>query len=232
LKRWSSLSVTLLLLSATNTRSLAGPDDTPVGMNLPRTGVLPPHALQSPILRDVNRLPLSFERNQGQTNARVRFLSHIGDSTLFLTPREAVFNIPTQTSSLPEEKEAGTPQTKIWSRTTNGLEMATSPDPGWKVVGVGDYHGDGFADLIFQNQTSNKTIVWYLQNGVFVGGKLFPWPRPLARGSSAHADSKNYYLSASGDVMEKLPQTHRDGEGRSDRRFSLAFHLRAVSWGG
>jgi hypothetical protein len=135
LKRSSSLSIALLLISATNARSLAGPDAAPVGTNLPRTAVLPLHALQSPITRDLNRLPISFESNQGQTNAQVRFLSHIGDSTLFLTPMEAVFSIPTQTSSLPEEKEAGTPQTKIRSRTTNGLEMATSPDPGWKVVG-------------------------------------------------------------------------------------------------
>ncbi|MCW3052745.1 MAG: Cell surface protein, partial [Chthonomonadales bacterium] len=44
-------------------------------------------------MKDFNRLPLAFERNEGQTNSHVRFLTHSGDSTLFLTPSEAVFSM-------------------------------------------------------------------------------------------------------------------------------------------
>lgn len=36
------------------------------------------------------KLPLSFEPNQGQADPEVRFLSHAGGASLFLTPTEAV----------------------------------------------------------------------------------------------------------------------------------------------
>jgi hypothetical protein len=38
-------------------------------------------------------MPLTFESNQGQADRRVRFLAHSGESTLFLTPTEAVFTM-------------------------------------------------------------------------------------------------------------------------------------------
>jgi hypothetical protein len=40
--------------------------------------------------QDLNRLPLSFERNQGQTAAEVRFLARAPGYTVFLTGGEAV----------------------------------------------------------------------------------------------------------------------------------------------
>ena len=39
-------------------------------------------------------LPLSFEANNGQTDARVKFLAHGPGYTLFLTPQEAVLSLP------------------------------------------------------------------------------------------------------------------------------------------
>ncbi|MGH7790783.1 MAG: hypothetical protein ACREOB_00570, partial [Thermodesulfobacteriota bacterium] len=39
------------------------------------------------------KLPLSFEANQGQTNAQVKFLSRGSGYTLFLTPTEAVLTL-------------------------------------------------------------------------------------------------------------------------------------------
>ena len=41
-------------------------------------------------LKAYGRLPLSFEANQGQTDSRVRFLSHVRGCSLFLTQEEAV----------------------------------------------------------------------------------------------------------------------------------------------
>lgn len=52
----------------------------------------------------------------------------------------------------------------------SGTILTTVPSPGWKVVGVGDYNGDGSADLLLQNPTGNQAVVWYLQNGAYVGG--------------------------------------------------------------
>jgi len=85
-----------MLVSATSALSLPALSDPPA------KAILPPNALPSPsahklaVTQDFGRLPLSFESNQGQTDNRVRFLTHSSDNTLFLTPTEAVFAMPTQ----------------------------------------------------------------------------------------------------------------------------------------
>ncbi len=43
-----------------------------------------------PKLATYGNLPLSFEENRGQTDARVKFLAHAGSATLFLTQQEIV----------------------------------------------------------------------------------------------------------------------------------------------
>jgi hypothetical protein len=50
-------------------------------------------ATQGKIVQSYGRLPLSFEVNQGQTDARVKFLSRGSGYTLFLTSDEAVFSL-------------------------------------------------------------------------------------------------------------------------------------------
>src|SRR5690242_10650253 len=45
------------------------------------------------IKKAFGNLPLSFEANRGQTDSRVRFLSHGNGYTLFLTPAEAVLTM-------------------------------------------------------------------------------------------------------------------------------------------
>ena len=45
------------------------------------------------LLQAYGRLPLSFEANQGQTDASVQFLSRGAGSTLFLDPTEAVLSL-------------------------------------------------------------------------------------------------------------------------------------------
>ena len=94
MQRHHSLFFGLLLLSATGVRSLAGPLDPPSGGASPQNSILPSHPsrpLREKALRDFGRLPLSFESNRGQTDARVRFLTHASGGALFLTPSEAVF---------------------------------------------------------------------------------------------------------------------------------------------
>jgi hypothetical protein len=60
-----------------------------VSSNLPK----PDPKTQGKILESYGKLPLSFERNQGQIDARVKFLSRGSGYTLFLTSDEAVFNL-------------------------------------------------------------------------------------------------------------------------------------------
>src|SRR5437667_523480 len=47
-------------------------------------------------MRQYRRLPLIFEKNQGQTDARVKFLARGESYTLFLTPQEAVLALRAQ----------------------------------------------------------------------------------------------------------------------------------------
>jgi hypothetical protein len=49
-----------------------------------------PAAPPRPRIENLNKLPLAFERNQGQTDSKVKFLSHGQGYTLFLTSGEAV----------------------------------------------------------------------------------------------------------------------------------------------
>jgi Beta-propeller repeat len=53
------------------------------------------------------KLPLSFEPNRGQTDRRVKFLSHGSGYTLFLTTNEAVLSLPTPDSGPRNEKAVG-----------------------------------------------------------------------------------------------------------------------------
>ena len=44
----------------------------------------------------------------------------------------------------------------------SGLSISGVSDLSWKVRGVGDANGDGFADLLWQNETTGGLGVWYL----------------------------------------------------------------------
>ena len=44
---------------------------------------------------------------------------------------------------------------------------------GWKVVGVGDFDGDGHPDLVWQNDTTRQATVWYM--GGAQGTTLLSW---------------------------------------------------------
>ena len=56
-------------------------------------------AEQTRIAANFGNLPLSFEPNQGQTDAQVKFLSRTSQYNLFLTPNEAVFTLPVKTAA-------------------------------------------------------------------------------------------------------------------------------------
>ncbi len=53
-----------------------------------------------------------------------------------------------------------------------------NPLPGWKVVGVGDFNGDGKSDLVFQNRTTNQIVIWFMDGPVYQGGARLPYTPP------------------------------------------------------
>jgi hypothetical protein len=67
----------------------------------------PSKAEQARAVQAYGKLPLSFEANQGQTDHRVRFLSHGSGYSLFLTPEEAVLTLQTGWTQKPGPKAEG-----------------------------------------------------------------------------------------------------------------------------
>jgi hypothetical protein len=116
-------SLIVALIGATSALTLPGRSDPPARAILPPVAIAPTHAKKAPVVRDFGRLPLSFERNQGQTDATVRFLTHSNDSTLFLTPSEAVFT-PSAPLSVNSTKRSALGKTRIKTRT--GTKIAPS----------------------------------------------------------------------------------------------------------
>jgi hypothetical protein len=82
--------VSAMLAAQSNTAALINrPTESKVSSGLSK----PDPKTQGRILENYGKLPLSFEANQGQTDARVKFLSRGSGYTLFLTSDEAVFNL-------------------------------------------------------------------------------------------------------------------------------------------
>jgi hypothetical protein len=54
---------------------------------------------------------------------------------------------------------------------TGGGAIVNSPfGPGWQVVGVGDFNGDGKADLVYRNTATGTTEVQFLNGITPIGG--------------------------------------------------------------
>jgi FG-GAP-like repeat/Bacterial pre-peptidase C-terminal domain len=48
---------------------------------------------------------------------------------------------------------------------------SVGPNSPWKVVGTNDFNGDGQADLLWRNQASDETAVWYFNGSTYTGGE-------------------------------------------------------------
>src|SRR5438477_13176586 len=86
--------------------------------NLRATPATPDEALQAQVSQAYGKLPLSFEVNQGQTDAGVKFLSRGNGYNLFLTPTEAVLTL----SKPAAHKASKTPSPSRLARADQGTK--------------------------------------------------------------------------------------------------------------
>jgi hypothetical protein len=98
---------------------------------------------QAKILDNYGKLPLSFEANHGQTDARVKFLSRTGKYTLFLTGDEAVLTLNSKTNRARIGSATRLPQSSMAAPKTGGvLRMKLrNANPAAKVTGVDELVG-------------------------------------------------------------------------------------------
>ena len=91
----TSVSAFAVLLGLTTT-SCVTPGRAPQGVPLnspPVTATEPDATAKAAVQTAYGKLPLSFEANQGQSDAQVKFLSRGNGYSLFLTPTEAVLTL-------------------------------------------------------------------------------------------------------------------------------------------
>ena len=50
-----------------------------------------------------------------------------------------------------------------------GGPVSPNPGPSWHAIGTGDFNGDGFSDIVFQNTTGQASI-WDMNGAALVGG--------------------------------------------------------------
>jgi hypothetical protein len=48
--------------------------------------------------------------------------------------------------------------------------LSSDPGPSWKVVGTGDFNGDGYSDILFQNTSSGQVAIWEMDGTNVIGG--------------------------------------------------------------
>jgi hypothetical protein len=101
---------------------------------------------QAKILNQYGKLPLSFEANHGQTDARVKFLSRTGSFALFLTGDEAVLALSEKKASADKSKIAVAantlPSSMAAAKTGGVLRMKLrKANPAAKVTGVDELAG-------------------------------------------------------------------------------------------
>ena len=52
-----------------------------------------------------------------------------------------------------------------------GGTVGPNPGPSWKVVGTGNFNGDGLSDILWQN-TSGQAAIWEMSGTNVIGGGL------------------------------------------------------------
>ncbi|HEV3204188.1 MAG TPA: SBBP repeat-containing protein [Gemmataceae bacterium] len=126
----------------------------------------------SPAKSPLNR-PFYFEKNQGQTDPRVGYMAHGSGYTLFLTPTEAVFRLPSLQSSTVSSAPPADPALHMQmvgaNPNANGLGLEQQPGV------VNYYRGNDpahwqtqiptFSQVSYQNIYAGIDLLYYANQG-------------------------------------------------------------------
>jgi hypothetical protein len=74
--------------------------------------------------------------------------------------------------------------------------VRTVPDPDWKIVGIGDFNGDGKSDILWRNSTTGENYI-YMMNGMAIANE----------GYIRSVADRNWQVAGVGDF---------DGDGKDD----------------
>ena len=54
--------------------------------------------------------------------------------------------------------------------TTPMTLVGANPGPSWHVIGSGDFNGDGYSDILWQNTSSGEVYIWEINGTKVIGG--------------------------------------------------------------
>ena len=53
-------------------------------------------------------------------------------------------------------------------------QSGPTPPSGWALVATADFNADGHPDYVLENANTRRTVIWYLNNNVLIGGAFGP----------------------------------------------------------
>jgi len=170
------------------------------------------------------KLPLSFEPNQGQTDARVQFVSRGAGYTIFLSPTSAVFALQRGTPALPGQQPS-IEESAVVRMDLLGANPDIAMQPRDKLPGVANYlmgsasarwptNLPTYAQTRSENVYPGIDLIYYGVQGQLEYDFVLA-PRADPSKIRLKFTGAMPVVDASGDLVLPLA----DGDGRSDIRF-------------
>jgi hypothetical protein len=80
-----------------------------------------------------------------------------------------------------------------------GGTVTPSSGTAWKAIGTGDFNGDGFSDILFQNKSTGQVSVWEMDGTSLIGGgKVSANPGPSWHAIGTDGGSDILFQNTSG----------------------------------
>ena len=88
-----------------------------------------------------------------------------------------------------------------------GGTVGANPGPSWKVVGTGDFNGDGHSDILCQN-TNGQAAIWEMNGtNIIGGGTVAPIPGQVGKWSDPATTTATASPTSCGRTRAVRPQS-------------------------